>query len=188
MKLKKFIAPSLQEGKILVTRELGEDAVIISTRSFPNPEKDNKIWVEIVASQSDNNNSSMKSESAIIPEQRENRFFADDIQSTKSGMSNELMDIRMILNEISDNLKYKFSSSLGELYGELYKLMLKGGYSESYALEITGKLSAEQKYNNSTQLLKAARELLLKDIKFIQPINKSYEGVYYKKYKKGRII
>ena len=177
MKLKKFIAPSLQEGKILITKELGEDAVIISTRSFPNTEKDNKIWVEIVASQSSDEIYTPQKEEDIIAERHDNKFQVNDLQITKSENSSDLVDIRMMLKEISDNMKYKFSGSLGDLYGGLYKLLLKAGYSESYALEITGKLSAEQKYTTSVQLLSAARELILKEIRFVQPINSSSKRI-----------
>lgn len=48
MKIKKYIEKSFNEGKKKIIAELGDDAVILSTRNIKNPE-DGSETVEIVA-------------------------------------------------------------------------------------------------------------------------------------------
>ena len=48
MRIKKIIAENLNEGKVLIKKELGEDAIILSTRNIKNSET-GKDTIEIVA-------------------------------------------------------------------------------------------------------------------------------------------
>ena len=48
MRIKKIVAENLSEGKVLIKKELGEDAVILSTRNLKNSETGNNS-IEIVA-------------------------------------------------------------------------------------------------------------------------------------------
>ena len=49
MKIKKIVAETIQEGKQKVLKELGEEAVILSTRAFKSIEHGGKMMQEIVA-------------------------------------------------------------------------------------------------------------------------------------------
>ena len=76
MKIKKYIATSMKDGKDQVMRELGEDAVILSTRTSPNPQGGE--IVEIVAAIDD---SAMKKTSAQTNQIIEKKKF---IESNKA--------------------------------------------------------------------------------------------------------
>lgn len=172
MKLKKFVAVSLKEGKDLITKELGNDAVIMSTKSIPNPDVPGTTLLEIVAAITDGDSSENQEKYSKPAKLEPNEIRSvNNSHHSASDISSELNQIRNILSQISDSVKYKYSNTLGELYGELYIKLLNSGFSESLTLEITGKLSAEQKYTTLRNLIPAAKELIIKDIKFIQPLN-----------------
>lgn len=61
MRIKKIIAESLNEGKLLLKKELGDNAIILSTRNIKNS-KTGKEQIEIVAATDENTSLSKRSE------------------------------------------------------------------------------------------------------------------------------
>jgi flagellar biosynthesis protein FlhF len=176
MNVRKFIVSSLNEGKRIISKEMGEDAVIISTRSFSNPELGGKESLEITASV----DHTPDDVSAVIPERKFKSKIQDYSEQSsqnshypESGSSSYAGVMSTKIDEIYDLLKYKYSGSLGDKFGELYKSIIKAGFSEEYSLEVTGKLSSLYFNSSLSELKLLAVDLLLKDIKFSQPFQKT---------------
>ena len=176
MNVRKFIVSSLTEGKRIISKEMGEDGVIISTRTFSNPALGGKESIEITAS-ADHTPDDV---SAVMPEKKfiskiqdyseKSEYNSYHPENTTSGYAGSMSTK---IDEIYDLLKYKYSGSLGDKFGELYKSIIKAGFSEEYSLEITGKLSSTHFNNTLSELKTFAKDLLLKDIKFSQPFQKT---------------
>ena len=175
MTVRKFIVSSLNEGKRIIQKEMGDDAVIISTRTFSNPDLGGKESLEITASI----DHTPEDISAVAPEQHQqsktkNTFDLSDISNHVTDYSPSAGgSMYSKIDEIYDLIKYRYSGSLGDKFGELYKSIIKSGFSEDYSLEITGRLSAHHFNSSLGELKNLAKDLILKDIKYIQPFQKS---------------
>lgn len=177
MKLKKFIAASLQEGKSTVLKELGPDAVILSTRQikkYGNLEGD---FVEIVAAIDDsliNKGSSGDKTSGRVKKFSDTES-TEHIDVEKSKIYFELNNIKQMVEELNEKLKYKYSASLGQVFGKLYKVLINAGYTENFALEIIGNISSEN-YNISFEdAFYKAKEMIVSNITIGNFIEKKEE-------------
>lgn len=177
MKIKKFTAPTLQEGKILVRKELGDDAVVLSTRSVRNKE-DNSQAIEIVAAVDGNKSPAIRKRLRLPSGANDNIEEKGDLDNSilmenNSQLLRELSGLKNMISEISDSVKYKYSGSLGPTFGRLFKELQKADISEDYALEIIGKISSEKADINFYDAYNKARELLTNNIEVLPPVKKS---------------
>lgn len=125
MRIKKIIAENMSEGKVLIKKELGEEAVILSTRNIKNSET-GKDSVEIVA--------------AIDEKVKE-----QPIIESKSRLKNEETDNRYI-NKIIESINYPFLDYLDKKLTIKYKYLKNLGFDESFIGPILQSLS---KSNNT---------------------------------------
>ncbi len=184
MKIKKYIATSMKDGKDQVMRELGEDAVILSTRTSPNPQGGE--IVEIVAAIDD---SAMKKTSAQTNQIIEKKKFiesnkaqslstknippASSSDSSQHSLALEVQEIKKMLFEVTDYVKYKYTGNHTQVISRLHKSMIDNEVSEEFALKITSRISALELSNNAKEALFEARNSLIENIESTQSIEKS---------------
>lgn len=107
MRIKKISAPNLSEGKILIKRELGEEAVILSTRNVKDKETGN-TQIEIVAAidepaqQAKSNNSTVNIKQNVVDETLTNLVKSANLPLLKY-LPRELRDNYSFLKKIGFN-------------------------------------------------------------------------------------
>jgi flagellar biosynthesis protein FlhF len=84
----------------------------------------------------------------------------------------EIGSLKSLLHDVSDNVQFLHSGSLGSIFGTLYKNLRKAGISEQFALNIAGKLSARGNIHSIQEAIIEARPLLTENIKTFQPFAK----------------
>lgn len=177
MKIKKFIAKTLKEGKQLVLKELGEDAIILSSRTIRLAD-DNNEMLEIVAAIDENAKIQTK-EKLTLPKRvkaendNEVEFTEQDIYNIIGRLMIEISDIKSKLEDLSDLVKYKYAGVLNPKLGNLYKRLRKADINEQMALKIVGKISSENVLNDSQRIIARARQLLTEGIRIYPTIQKS---------------
>ncbi len=183
MKIKKYIATSMKDGKDQVLRELGEDAVILSTRTTPNPQGGQ--IVEIVAAIDDNVGSKTSQKSNQILEKKKfiettkaqqlsaKSTVTNVSDASSQALSKEVSDIKKMLFEVADLVKYKYTGNHTPILTKLHKALIDNEVSEEIALKITSKINALDIANNPKEAVFEARNTLIEDIETSQSIEKS---------------
>lgn len=111
MRIKKIIAENLSEGKILIKKELGEDAVILSTRNIKNSET-GKDTIEIVAA---------------IDEKVQN------IPKVESKSKGKISDIdKNKIDYLIESINYPFLSYLDKNLSNKYVYLKNLGFDETF--------------------------------------------------------
>jgi len=177
MRIKKFIADSLREGKSRIIKEMGDDAIILSTRSIADSNDPSKALVEIVAAI---DNAPTKPSSSKLPVHRESSrdissssaSEKSDFNSQVSQLFDEIDTIKESLKTIEQSVKYKNSSVFSKIYDRVYKRLIDSDFSEQFALNVAGNLSSDEKIKTMEDALRKARYLITKDISTVQPIDK----------------
>jgi flagellar biosynthesis protein FlhF len=180
MRIKKFIAKSLKEGKQKIIQELGEDAVILSSRTVKKSGNGGIEVVEIVAAIDDSPLKQKRTQKAPatkakeIPsaakyelESGENRFFR-----VAGELYNELNEIKSSLTDISDSVRFIHSGIFTDIIREIYLALRKAEISEELALQIAGNLTLKGNINNFSEALTEARILVTEHIKIQEPVKK----------------
>lgn len=185
MKIKKYIVPNFNVGKKKILAELGEDAVILSSRNIHKPDSD-ETSVEIVAAIDEKNIKKEKEKqqrpvkdklsgleamlkAAQDQEKKESTSKAKNYEP-KSDVYDEIYDIKRDINKIFDALKYKFTPSLNPAMANVFRKIIDNEFSEEFALEIIGEigsLSADIGYEDA---LEKAKDLIIKKIKIGKPL------------------
>ncbi|MFN3306773.1 MAG: hypothetical protein ACK42Z_06270 [Candidatus Kapaibacteriota bacterium] len=154
MKIKKYRAKTVQEGKELILSELGADAVILSTRIIPPMPPDNEELVELVAA--------IDTEKDVPDFPTTTRTQDDKIKDFLEVTTNIFKELNVIKNfllNLSDKITYSFTSNLPSDLAEMVKLMIKNGFTSDFALSFIQTLKHqnfrdfEDLRNTSTQLL-----------------------------------
>ena len=183
MKIKKYIATSMKDGKDQVLRELGEDAVILSTRTSPNPQGGQ--IVEIVAAIDDNVASKTSNKTNQIIEKKKfiettkaqqlsaKATVAPTTDASTQALSREVNDIKKMLFEVADLVKYKYTGNHTPVLTKIHKTLIDNEVSEEIALKITSKINALDISNNAKEAVFEARNTLIEDIETTQAIEKS---------------
>lgn len=126
MRIKKIAAKNLAEGKQLIKEKLGEDAVILSTRTVKD-DKNNTEILEIVAA-IDNKKEDTKE---IVTSQGDSNF----------GKNNKGNNDK--LNSILTQLTYPLLEYLNNNSRNIYQRLLDLGYEDSFAISIIRELSRD---------------------------------------------
>lgn len=124
MRIKKITANNLAEGKQLVKEKLGEDAVILSTRTVKD-EKNNSESLEIVAA-IDNKKEQVKELSK---------------SSNDFDLNNNSNVVNRKLDSITSQLTYPLLEFLENNSQQIYKSLLDLGYDDKFSLKIIKELS-----------------------------------------------
>ncbi len=176
MKIKKYIANTLSEGKRHILAELGEDAVILSSRSIINPETGGE-GVEIVAAtddKQDNIKPANDKRSALINALSRKKSDNNDqfSSSYNTDIKSEIEALKDLVLDISENMKYHYKSFLNEGFAKLYKKLIDGGLIEKYAIEVVARVSA---YNSNAKYEEAyalARKVIVERLDTMRPLIK----------------
>ncbi|MBM2813498.1 MAG: GTP-binding signal recognition particle G-domain protein [Ignavibacteria bacterium] len=182
MKIKKFIAASMKEGKALVINELGEDAVILSSRVSRKTDGSNEEFIEIVAAIDENPVKEKKTQPKLpIPQMpvkdRHDAGLSDtiqiELQKSLYEISNRLNKFELVLKELSHNSRYKYSSYFGPIYGQLYEKLRDADVSEEFSLELIGNLYGRRNFEDLQQATSLTRRLLSERLNSMPPFLKS---------------
>jgi flagellar biosynthesis protein FlhF len=168
MRIKKFTADNIKEGKSLVLRELGDDAVILSSRTMINPAS-GKEYIEIVAAVDDLKTPNPKKSNDEIK-----KISKDEIDNNLLGEEifiKEIGEIKNTLALINNNLKYRFSNCLSPTFSKLYRKLIANEIPEELALEIVGKVSNININVEYSPAVQYAKEIIADKIKVVKPIN-----------------
>lgn len=111
MRIKKIIAENLSEGKVLIKKELGEDAIILSTRNIKNSET-GKDTIEIVAAIDEKIKNVPKAIS-------KSRSVVQEIDNSK-------------IENLIESINYPFLSYLDKNLAEKYIYLKKLGFDETF--------------------------------------------------------
>lgn len=188
MKIKKYIAKNFKDGKAIIMEELGQEAVILSTRN--TKKSDGEDVVEIVAAidekelQKKNNTPKRTVQEKfagldnLLQAAREEAKVSDKSNrvnnfTDKNDVNDQLYDITKQLRDIDDKLKYKYSPSIGETFGEIYKEMRDNEINDDLALQITGRISSQHMNIPLAEARTEARHILTSDVKINTPLQKT---------------
>lgn len=166
MRIKKFRAKTFQEGKVKVLKELGEDAIVLSTRIIPPSPPEMEELIELVAAvDTDYTPQQNPQTSSLIPS--DEKLNKNDILSITSEIYKEISSLKTLFWSLSDKITYSFISKFDPDLQQLGKLMLKNGFSSDFVLNNLLDLSSKN-FNSFEQL----RTFVL---------NKLSEKLYYAK-------
>ena len=181
MRIKKFIAASLQEGKARIIKELGDEAIILSSRIIKKPGDDSRDLIEIVAAIDDN---PLVGKNRSLDDPEEPHFFQHDSSHSRGGSQDllsatgrifeEFAGLKTMIADLNENMKYRYSGSLSNVYGKLYKELILNELSEEFALKIVGEISSSGTARDFAETVIEARRLATKHITTIPPMK--YNG------------
>jgi flagellar biosynthesis protein FlhF len=181
MRIKKYMVNSLQEGKSVIIKDLGEDAIILSTRVVKKAGTDSKEIIEMVAALDDNPvpniaarqiqaNKSMKDGNVEYEQALETRQ-TELLMSTRN-IYDELSNVKTIISGIADSVKYRYAGSLGDINGKIYKMLREAEFSDEFSLSIVGKIIERGANLSLSGAFQAARQSLTERLSFHQPFKK----------------
>ncbi len=177
MKIKKYIAANIQEGKDRVYRELGEDAIILSTRTINKLDGSGGEVIEIVAAIDENapiHNQPISDKGVYA-----NRITLDKNEISSNTHSqesdiilSEIQNLRNDLSSLSEIIRFKNISTLAPNIRKLYKLLSDSGISENLALNTIIRLNINNGSIDLKERLLEAGKLLLDRFQFDNVLEK----------------
>ncbi|HOV93162.1 MAG TPA: flagellar biosynthesis protein FlhF [Candidatus Kapabacteria bacterium] len=172
MKIKKYISTSLKEGKDKVLQELGENAVILSSRSFKDPSTSQDL-VEIVAAIDELIPQKKQDINTILERKKKLENHKEDFTQFASSVFNEIQTLREQIEEISEQLKFSHLQSYPKHLRDIYKRLLEAEISPEFALKIL--MNLEHLPDNYTEedIRKEIKKIIVKNIQFGTEIEKS---------------
>lgn len=190
MKIKKYIEKSFNDGKKKILAELGEDAIILSTRT--TQDKEGKSMVEIVAAIDEKDIKKQEQVNTAKRPVKEKLSGLDALlnlptpkKESDLKVSNyknqdvygEIINLKSEINDIKEILKYKFASSLNENFSKLYKILIDSGINEKTTLKLISELSSDNPNMEFDQAIENARKIFVGDIKINPTLQKKDKQV-----------
>ncbi len=171
MKIKKFIVSTLQEGKAKILKELGEEAIILSSRTSHKPGSDAQV-IEIVAAIDDSPRSAETPRRTIprVPVQEDALPDSREFLAGTGQLYSEIGALKDLMVEMAESVKYKYSNILSPVLKKIYKGLILSDFSESYALNIVGRVSADKPNAGLDEALAYARSLITGNLKELPKI------------------
>ncbi len=167
--MKKFIAPTMKDALEQMKKELGEDAVILSTRTIPLGSPGAEI-VEVIAS----NDAEEAPDNSLFGANTGTEADAIASASAIVGMRNELIELRRTFNDAFDAVRYRYAATLSPRHSNLYKQLRRNDMPDDDALRITGRASAAAGgFSSEKELFDAARSVIASDTKIHPPLQPS---------------
>ena len=174
MRVKKFIATNMSEGKALIEKELGNEAVILSNR--PTRTKNGLEVIEIIAAlESENkvpdnirniNTHTNEPYKLINP----NQLLTSLDTTVNQKLIAEVTSLKEMLVDISDNIKYKYTGTMPDTLARVYKIMKDSDFNEDVCLDIIGKIAAKGMSNDYYSALEEAKKQILSNITYLDHI------------------
>ena len=202
MKIKKYISKTIAEGQRRIKEELGEDAIILSTREIIKPPNNEKFIEFVAAIDNDINPVQSATKEAIarnaldqIKNIKKINANKKRVVNTNRGMANvakkayqsnknisnsennelfisQFNKLKNQLDQIQSDIKYKYSGSLNSVFDELFKLLIDTGISEALTLQIIGSISTNMLNVDIETAKREARRLLTNEISIATPLQK----------------
>ncbi len=181
MKIKKFLADNLKAGKTRIMEELGEEAIILSSRMIKNPQTGTESYEivagidELVVSKKPTATPKPNVQKKLTdenPSKMLQQAIFGDRTNDKLVQYFETINERII--ELNDYVKYKYSGSLGGIYSEFYKLLRRVEFDDEFALKITSTLHSIGKLNNINELVSEARKIISSEIPLKKPASRGF--------------
>lgn len=171
MKIKKFIVATLQEGKTRILKELGEDAIILSSRSSHKPGEESPV-IEIVAAIDDTIKSSAPERKSIYRKPSEEQPVTDNSQilAGTGQLFTEIGALKDLMMEMAESVKFKYSNILSPVVKKIYKGLILSDFSETYSLNIAGRISADKPNANLDEAIAYARQLIMNNLTVLPKI------------------
>ncbi|MBK9250291.1 MAG: flagellar biosynthesis protein FlhF [Ignavibacteria bacterium] len=185
--MKKFIAPNIKEGIAQMRKELGDDAVILSTRNVKVDGSDDII--EIIAALDEQlvsraielhneptvttktpakhqKQSPSKKNLPLSDKKSDSNIDSDSLNTTAAllQLRNDIRQIKENVSLLTDALPYRYAALLNDSAKYIYTLLRSSDFSDDEALRITGLASASTG-NSSKDLLAAAIKIITSDLK-----------------------
>ncbi|MCX7737140.1 MAG: hypothetical protein N2319_10550 [Candidatus Kapabacteria bacterium] len=189
MKIKKVLVSSIQEGMQIITKELGEDAIILSTRNIESETSDDENKIEIIAAVDDSFSKEVNETGLDIKNNgHTNNINTKSIENTltdpivySDGLKNQIFEIKQLLSDLSHRVKFKFNNAEKEELKTILRLLLNSEFSEEFAYRTIDELSelidekniTENNDNSFNYLKEKSKEIIFKNIKTLPPVNKS---------------
>ncbi len=172
MKIKKIISTSLKEGKDKVLQELGENAIILSSRSFKDPSTSQDL-VEIVAALDELPTPKKQDIHSILEKAKPPETHKDDFNQFASTIYSEIHDLKDQIGEIYEQLKFSFLQNYPKHLRDLYKKLLDSEISPDFALKIITNMESLPQNYKKEDLRKEIDKIIKKNIQFDEQIQKS---------------
>jgi len=136
MKIKKFIAPSMQEALKQIKKEFGDDAIILSNRSVEHPEWKNAVEITAAIDKKDE----PQAEKAPFQSYMERpatpaagSITTTVIQSQLNSMSKEIEYLRDRIDFLINHIKYEHMPHIPKNLQDVLKLLNKNGVNLTLA-------------------------------------------------------
>lgn len=188
MKIKKYIEKSFNDGKRKILNDLGEDAIILSTRTVQD--KDGGSLVEIVAAIDEKDikqqtpspkrpvKEKLSGLDAILNMANQKKESENKVTNYQNqDVYGEVLGIKSELRDLKEILKYKFASSLNDNFSKLYKILIDSGINEKTTLKLISDISATDPNMSFEDALLAVRTIFVSDIKINSSIQNKEKQV-----------
>lgn len=156
MHIKKFTAKNVQEAIKLVKKELGPDAIIISTRDIPSALGNGKrAAVEVTAAMDFNYENSASVKEFIFPLKQEIAELKEMLKALSPGLpgsvdnnggdsyKNEAIELRSIVNYLLNNKNTLKDIGIHDYLISLHKDVVNKGINERLAFQLIEKVNSE---------------------------------------------
>lgn len=150
MRIKKFRAKTIQEGKEEVFSELGQEAIILSSRVIPPSPPDMEEMIELVAAVA----SDTPTEYKFQPKKyisTDDSLSKSDVINITSQIFKEISSLKTLFWNLSDKITYNYVSKFESDLQKLGKLMSKNGFTTDFVLSTLNELSPN-KYGDFDKL------------------------------------
>lgn len=172
MRIKKIIASNMKEGRDMVERELGQEAIILSNRTIKLA--NGTAAIELVAALDDkklleNKTKASAYNNSTLLKLNQNDGMANEINKK---LISEITSLKEIITEVSENVKYKHTGTMSPTLARVFKIMRNSDVSEELSLDIIGRITIKGFANDFNQAIGEARRVILNRLKFANPIAK----------------
>ncbi len=180
MNVRKFVAPTIVEALADIKRELGDDAVILRTKTVRKSgvmaflAKDG---VEVMAASPDRNPLDSPAVVEQVAEIRR-RLESRPTDSAMGDLKDELSELKGHLREIADQVKYERMPTLPPLLADKYRVLINSGVDTHTAIEITEQINlaySGENLENEELIRKELIERIAKKIKVRHPEQKKQD-------------
>ncbi len=192
MKIKKYIEKSFNDGKKKILSDLGEDAIILSTRTVQD--KDGQSMVEIVAAIDEKDMKKQQEQQtqtakrpvkdklsgldAILNMANQKKESENKVTNYQNqDVYGEVLGIKSELRDLKEILKYKFASSLNDNFSRIYKILIDSGINEKTTLKLISDISATDPNMSYEDALVAVRSIFVSDLKINSSIQNKEKQV-----------
>lgn len=177
----------MKEGIAQMRKELGDDAVILSTRNVKVDGSDDIIEIiaaldeQLVSRAAELHNesttapkppvkqqkqSSAKKSSPQLPEKKADPKEDSDSLNTTAALlqlRNDIREIKEAVTTLAGALPYRYAAMISDAARHLYTLLRASDFTDDEALRITG-LATAQSSTNSKKILSAAQTIISSDL------------------------